>query len=65
MSVDVPSVQNTITEDVYMSIPKTGQKKKPNDRTGIFIFAVSCISTAVLIFIIVEIILESMFATLK
>lgn len=48
-----------------MIIPKTEQGKKPKDRAGIFIFAVSCISTAILIFMIVEIILKTMFGTLK
>lgn len=48
-----------------MMIPKTGQGKKPNDRAGIFIFTVSCISTAILLFIIVDIILKTMFGTLK
>ncbi|MGM1047213.1 hypothetical protein SAMN05661091_5360 [Paenibacillus uliginis N3/975] len=48
-----------------MNIPKTKQGKKPKDRAGIFIFAISCISTAILVFIIVEIILRTMFGTLK
>lgn len=48
-----------------MNIPKSRQGKKPKDQAGIFIFAVSCISTAILVFIIVEIILSTMFGTLK
>lgn len=48
-----------------MNIPKGRQRKQPKDQAGIFIFAVSCISTAILVFIIVEIILRTMFGTLK
>lgn len=48
-----------------MSARDSKQVKKPRDRAGIFFFAISCISAAVLAFVIVELILTAMFGTLK
>ncbi|WP_158702774.1 hypothetical protein [Paenibacillus faecalis] len=48
-----------------MNIPKTKQRKSPKKQKGILMFAISCILTAILLFIIVEIILGVMFRTLK
>ncbi|WP_160308975.1 hypothetical protein [Paenibacillus sp. DMB20] len=49
-----------------MKTPNSNRGKK-NKKTApaFFIFAVSCISAAILVFIIVEFILAAMFGTLK
>lgn len=48
-----------------MSARDSNRGKKSKDRAGIFFFAISCISAAILAFVVVELILVAMFGTLK